>query len=278
MDSSFPEYLIAQTAAAQLEEFGVSRRRAPGHEEDPFTEVPSLSPRDWAAGSKPTGNLAVLHRVLSSTREKRYYDMWDVQAEILEDFGGMEATSLECALQVVQGEIDRAAELKNDRAALRELEKVWRHLEDLSSRAEAQFRIRLNTPAPILAKAPEWLNSEVERLRTSAGSIHPPHHLALLSAQRLVRAVCHELASHELRAELAPAPLGRVEIRWVGEKVLRWMVAAAALPWPGVMVRAYEEASPDSLQLKATSFHLANDVVSHARKVLTADHDQRQMR
>lgn len=277
MDSSYPEYLLASAAALQLEEIGGSRTRASEHEEDASVVVRPFE-RDWAHASKPKGKLALLQRYLS-TREMRCYDMWDVHADSLEDFGGIEAPSLETALQVVQGEIDRAAELKNDRTALRELEKVWRHLEDLSSRAEAQFRIRLNTPAPTLAEAPEWLNSQVERLKTSEGSIHPPHPLALLSAQRLVRAVCHELANnHGLRAELAPAPLGRVEIRWAGEKVLRWMVSAAALPWPGVMVRAYEEASPDSLQLKATSFHLANDVVSHARKVLTADYDQREMR
>jgi hypothetical protein len=157
----------------------------------------------------------------------------------------------------------------NAAGSITEIDKIWCQLEDLVSSAESHFRVSLNESGPTLAEASDWLTLQVKELRAnSVGGAHPPHPSALQSAERLVRAVLHDLGTSELRAEIVPASLGRVLVRWTGETELQWMVGAVALPWPGTRVRTYFSRDPDSLRLNATTFHLANDAVSHASKVL----------
>jgi hypothetical protein len=273
MDSSYPEYHLAGKALESMEDLEMPR---PGsfRAETEASLYLSTEPFGWRAAKVSVGKAAIELARNFVRREQRSYS-WDVY-ERSEELDSIEVPSLESSVKSIRAEIERAGKVEDDRCALVELEKIWRQVEELSSRTEAQFRLRLNTSGPVMTDAPEWLSSQVEQLKANRGGrLHPPHPVALQSAERLVRAVQHKLNGHiELRAELAPAPLGRVEIRWAGERVLRWIVGAAALPWPGVTVRVYEEANPESLELKATTFHLADDVVSHARKVLTTDHDE----
>lgn len=171
--------------------------------------------------------------------------------------------------------IEAASKLADSSEAISALEGIWRQLDELCTKVEARFRLRLGSTGEPLPASPAWLREEMTKLRESAVHVHPPHPHAMQAAERLVAGVLGRLPeATTLRVCVTAAPFGRVEVEWLGGPELRWIVGPIALPWPGVLVRSYSASTGPSLRLQARTHHHAHNVIAEAVEVLGGDESQ----
>lgn len=170
------------------------------------------------------------------------------------------------------GAIETASELADSGEAISALEAIWRQLDELCTKVEARFRLRLGSTGEPLPASPPWLREEMTKVREIAPHMHPPHPHAMQGAERLVAAVLRRLPeATALRVSFTAVPLGRVEVEWRGGHELRWIVGPTALPWPGVLVHSYSTGAGHSLRLQTRTHHHAHNVIAEAVEVLGGD-------
>lgn len=125
--------------------------------------------------------------------------------------------------------------------AIAKIGEWWSVLDDAAGLAEARTRILLKkVKAPPLSPEPAWVAEQVPELSQSEDDSAASHPLAIDSARKLIRACLTQLDDGvTYSADLRRGPLGRVAVSWKFSGArLYWMVTAADLPWPGVLVHS----------------------------------------
>lgn len=153
--------------------------------------------------------------------------------------------------------------------SLRKILEIWQKLDNVSELAKARSRILLKqVESPQLADAPQWLVSQLNSLRsipfTSEG-LSMPCDEVFTTTERLIRGAIARSPNGAIRATLSRAALGRISVDWhVGDARLQWLVHAADLPWPGVLVHVYSRGAHEQTSASYRGiYHTAAQVVDH---------------
>lgn len=164
-------------------------------------------------------------------------------------------------------DIDSAYSISAASSSLKELEAIWRQLENLSARVESQYRLRLSSDS-----SPKKVSTLSKEYQYHFDHLdHKGYNNPNITSQA-INLIQSLLYINEIPSEsfsIYQASLSRLEVCFDN---ITWLICPSAIAWPGINVRTYTPASFDSLELKAITFHNAQDLLDYTQEVFTHGH------